>query len=171
MFSSFNKYKYHHRILQFLFEKEKERYSKDEHVKSEFKSSEIAEKFKISENFAIEILTDLRTDKLVSFSKYGEMYIIADAGYRYVKRNHFKYLSSKHNTDFIFRYIKDGLLIVLSFIGVISFFINLNIYDKLLEQNNKQLELLELEQKSIRTELDAVKKSQLKNLLKTQDSF
>jgi hypothetical protein len=167
----FNRYKYHHNILKFLVEKDKE-FSKSKDVKKPknvFTHFEIAEIFKISDEKSLEILTELSDDNSIIFSKPNR-YIAGDKGYKNIKSNKFKHISYNFNRDFLIKNIKDYLLIIVSVLSIITFFNNIVLYDKVQKENKKQLKSLILMQEKLKEQVILVKELQLKNQKNYQDS-
>jgi hypothetical protein len=158
--NEFNRYKYHHKILDFLVKKHNEfSISKDiDKPKHIFTYFEIAEIFKISDLKALEILTELRDDKSVTFRKPNE-YIASDKGYRYLKSNKYKRLNKEYSRGLIIKDIKDFIIII---VGVLTIYFSLFTSKNLNKESEEKLE-------SIQSQLDSIKLEQTK--IKTSQSL
>jgi len=167
IFDSYNRYKYHHKILKVLRDN-KVRYNEASantrhEINYRLTSIEFSEKFKITTDKSIEILTELRDAKLIGWNKHNDEYRILDLGFRYVKLNHFKNLNSKYQYEWSTRILKDGLIIIMSIISIFTFL--RTVY----KNDSKKIEQLQLEYKEVKQEqkkllklLNEVKYNQLK---------
>lgn len=174
MINTYNRYKYHHKILKFLRDLKIKYNNEPSETKHEIiyrkTSIEISEKFKISTNRAVEILTELRVEKLIGWDKHTDEYRILDLGFRFVKLNHFKNTHIQHKYEWITRYVKDGFLIILSLISIYSFVTAKSGYYNLERQLNIERTERKKLQEHLEKELNNVKNLQ-ENQIEIQDSL
>lgn len=151
---TFNRYKYHHKVLTSLADRHKHFYdpNKDHKDTTEayYTINEISTEFKIPKEKSLEILTDLQIDKSVKYLK-SNRFIILDDGIKNANSNKYQHISSKSNSDLIIKSIKDFIVIIVGFITIVTFFITTKTEYK---ETNKKLETLQSQVDSIKSELN-----------------
>ncbi|MDV7187908.1 hypothetical protein R3X25_11505 [Lutibacter sp. TH_r2] len=151
---TFNRYRHHQNILKFLTSEYDSNFKNK--GKIEYTHIEIAEKFKINDVKALEVLTELRDDDSVKFSKPNK-YIASNNGFRNIKSNKYDKIHKKHLYDTIIKQSKDFIIILVGVLTLASPLFKSKNSNKKLEE---QLDTIQLQVKDIELELSNLKNTQ-----------
>jgi len=163
MNSFFNRYKYHHRILKSIIEKDGNWFTSKEYEEKGIQSLTDDEYLSKQFNISIETVKEI-TSELIQLKCLrginginGDGYMPSEKADEYINLRHFIYKRNKYLKELIVPNIKDLLLIVVSILAIVSFFSKLNSNQENIKLIEQEVLEVKLEQKSLKSELTKIK--------------
>jgi hypothetical protein len=162
----FNRYKYHHRILKSIIEKDGNWFTSKEYEEKGIQSLSddeyLSKQFNISIETVKEITSELKQLKCLRgiTGENGEGYMPSEKADEYLNLRHFIYKRNKYIKVLIVPNIKDFLLIAVSVVAIVSFFNKLNSNKESIKLIEQEIIEVKSEQKSLKLELSKIGKTQ-----------